>query len=321
MNFKESNLAKKINVAVNSFGNIGQAIVRVHQLEKEDAYHNIELVGIIRRNAKIRDYERYPENVEVVENADELSIKPDIVLCAAPSHCVMNDVEKFLKLGISTIDCFDNHKEINKYREFLNTLAESNKAVSILGAGWDPGFDSIIRALAGLVVPGGETITTFGPGRSMGHTTVVKSIHPDIKNAVSITLPGKQPGLQRREVYIELNDALMSKDTQDKITGDILGHPYFSNDDSHVLFVKSIAENDTRKHGGIITRACEQAGMELKLHGDNSIMTATAMYNAARAAFRMKERGNYGCFTTVQIAPIDFVKGQNIVERLARIKY
>ena len=312
---------QRIKIAVNSFGNIGQAIVRVHELEKEDTGSDIELTGIIRRNAKSRDNEGYPDNIEIVENVSELSTRPDVILCAAPSHCVMNDVEKFLKLGISTIDCFDNHKEINKYREFLNTIAEANKAVSILGIGWDPGFDSIIRALAGLVVPCSKTITTFGPGRSMGHTTVVKSIHQDIKNAVSITLPGKEPGLQRREVYIEINDALRSKGVQEKITGDILEHQYFKSDDSHVFFVESIAGYDTRMHGGIITRECEQANMELKLHGDNSIMTATAMYNAARAAFRMKENGNYGCFTSVQIAPIDYVKGQNITERLTRIKY
>jgi len=311
----------KIKIAVSSFGNIGQAITRIHQFEKEDPDNDIELVGIIRRNAKSSSSEEYPDNVMVAENVNELSIKPDVVLCAAPSHCVMNDVKKFLELGISTVDCFDNHKGINEYRELLNAVAEQNKAVSILGIGWDPGFDSIIRALAGLVVSGGETITTFGPGRSMGHTTTVKSIHPDVKNAVSITLPGKEPGLQRREVYIELNNALMNKSVQDKITGDILKHPYFCNDDSHVFFVESIAENDTRKHGGIITRKSSQAGMELKLHGDNSIMTATAMYTAAYAAFRMKEKGNYGCFTSVQIAPIDFIKGYTITERLARIKY
>jgi len=311
----------KIKIAVSSFGNIGQAIVRVHQFEKEDPDNDIELVGIIRRNAKSCGNEGYPENVKVVENVSELSIKPDVVLCSAPSHCVMNDVEKFLELGISTVDCFDNHKEINKYRELLNGIAEQSKSVSILGIGWDPGFNSIIRALAGLVVSGGETITTFGPGRSMGHTTTVKSIHPDIVNAVSITLPGKEPGLQRREVFIELNDALKNKSVQDEITGDILKHPYFSNDDSHVFFVESIAENDTRKHGGIITRKGTRADVELKLHGDNSIMTATAMYNAAYAAFRMKEKGSYGCFTSVQIAPIDFVKEHTITERLERIRY
>ncbi|MCL2147180.1 MAG: hypothetical protein FWH52_05165, partial [Synergistaceae bacterium] len=247
--------------------------------------------------------------------------EPDVILCAAPSHCVMNDVEKYLKLGISTVDCFDNHKEINKYREHLQLLAESNKAVSILGFGWDPGFDSIIRALAGTVVSGGETITTFGPGRSMGHTTVVKSCHPDIVNAVSITLPGAEPGLQKREVYIELNDALKSKSVQDKITGDILSHPYFNQDDSRVFYVESIAGHDTRNHGGIITRKSVSAGIELKLRGDNSIMTATAMYNAARAAYRMKGRGNFGCVTAVQIAPLDLVKGLTIMDRLTAIKY
>ena len=311
----------KVKVAISSFGNIGQAISYVHKYEETKPDHDIDLVGIIRRNSKKQGNEKYPENIRVVENINELPVKPDVVICAAPSHCVMDYVKEFLELGISTVDCFDNHKEINKYRESMNIIAESNKAVSVLGIGWDPGFDSVIRSLAGSVVMEGETITTFGPGRSMGHTTIVKSIHKDIVNAVSLTLPGKEPGLQRREVYIELNEALEDKSVQDVITRDILKHSYFSNDDSHVNFVKSITENDTRNHGCIITRKSTDANMELKLHGDNSIMTATAMYNAARAAFRMKESGKYGCVTAVQIAPIDFIKGDSIALRLANIKY
>ena len=315
----------KIKVAISSWGNIGQAIAQIHEQEMRDPNHDIELVGIIRRNAKTGDAAEYPKGVEVASDVSELKTKPDVILCTAPSHTVMHDVEKYVKLGFSTVDCFDNHKEINAWREKLNLIINSGnskiQAVSIMSSGWDPGYDSIQRTLAGLVAAGGETITTFGPGRSMGHTTTVKSLHPEIKKAVSLTLPGAKPGLQRREVYIELNDALRNKDVQDKITREILAHPYFKNDDSNVFFTESIAANDTRDHGGIITCQTAKAAVEVKLRGDNSIMTAGAVYASARAAKRAKDSGRYGCFTLAEIAPLDFIKGDTVADRLAKIKY
>jgi diaminopimelate dehydrogenase len=308
----------KTKIAISSWGNIGKAIAEVHAIEEKSADCGIELVGIIRRNA---NSEGALKSVQVVENVKDLSSQPDVILCAAPSHCVMDDVQKYLELGFSTVDCFDNHKEIITQRSKLDALAKNNKVVSIIGAGWDPGFDSIFRALSVLIVPENEAITTFGPGRSMGHTTTVKAIHPDITDAVSLTLPGEKPGLQRREVYIALNDKLADENVQEKIRRDILSHSYFKNDDSHVFFVESIAKHDTNKHGGIVTRESISAKVEVKLQGENAYMTAAAMYAAARAAGRLLSAGNYGCKTLAEIPPLDFVKGETEEERLTRIKY
>ena len=308
-------------IAISSWGNIGQGIAWVCQQENKNPDNDMELVGIIRRNAKTGG--DYPAGVEIAGDVSGLAQKPDVILCAAPSHIVMNDVEKYIKMGISTIDCFDSHTEINSWRERLDALIKSSaiKAVSITGSGWDPGFDSIQRTLAGLVAPGGETTTTFGPGRSMGHTTTVKSLHPEIKEAVALTLPGAKPGAHRREVYIKLNEALAKTEVQQQLTKTILEHPYFKNDDSHVFFRDSIAEYDTRNHGGAVLSQTDKAGIEVKIRGDNSIMTASVMYAAARAAKRMKDSGRYGCFTMAEIVPLDFVKGNSVAERLAAIKY
>jgi len=141
----------KTKIAISSWGNVGKAIAGIHrQEEKLDTNHDMELVGIIRRYAQTQN----EENIPVVGDVSELAAKPDIILCAAPSHCVIEDVEKYLRLGISTVDCFDDHKEINKQRERLNLFINDTlkiKAVSIIGSGWDPGFNSIQRSLAGLV--------------------------------------------------------------------------------------------------------------------------------------------------------------------------
>jgi diaminopimelate dehydrogenase len=315
---KEKNM-KKLYIAVSSWGNIGKAIAKVYKKESLLPDNDMELVGIISRNPEnVKDG---PDGIEVVKDVGRLTVKPDIVLCAAPSGVVMNDVKKYLEQSIATVDCYDNHKEINHYRELFNTIAKRHSTVAIIGSGWDPGFNSIMRAAAGLIVSDGDIKTTFGPGRSMGHTTVVKSIHPNIREAVSLTLPGAKPGLQRREVYIELNDALSDQIEQNKIICKILEHDYFKNDDSNVFFVESIAQYDTHKHGGIITREGVNAFVETKLNGDNPIMTATAMLGSARAVGWALRRYEYGTYTMVERAPLDFVKGKNIAERLAKIKY
>jgi diaminopimelate dehydrogenase len=315
---KGRNETLKTKIAISSWGNIGKAVAKIHDFEAQNANHDIELVGIIRRSASGGDN---PRGAEVVSDVSALTQKPDVILCSAPSHCVMDDVQKYLRMGISTVDCFDNHKEILKWRETLDALAKKHQAVSVIGSGWDPGFDSLIRALSGLVVTGNNTVTTFGPGRSMGHTTTVKAIHPDITEAVSITLPGKEPGLQRREVFIALNEKLKDKFVQEEIRRRILEHSYFKNDDTQVSFVDSIAAHDTNKSGGTITRCDDNANVELKLHGDNALMTAAAMYGAARAAARICKTNAYGCKTLAEIAPIDFICGETIAERLEKIKY
>jgi diaminopimelate dehydrogenase len=200
-------------------------------------------------------------------------------------------------------------------------MPAGKKAVSVIGSGWDPGFDSIQRALAAAAVLGGESITTFGPGRSMGHTTTVKSLHPDIREAVALTLPGAKPGMQKREVYIQLNEKLQSSEVRDAIVAKVLSHQGFRDDDSHVFFVKSIAPHDTQNHGGTITCKADDAEVSVKLHGSNPVMTANVMIAAARAAKRLMDRPRYGCFTTVEIEPLDFIRGNTVAERLARIKY
>jgi diaminopimelate dehydrogenase len=187
--------------------------------------------------------------------------------------------------------------------------------VSILATGWDPGFDSIQRALFAQFSPLGETLTTFGPGRSMGHTTEVKDIK-GVRDAVSLTLPGSKPGTQKRKVYV-----VADKSEQERIESKIKNHPYFIKDPTEVKFVPSIAKYDTDKHRGHLINCGSEVKVEITLGGVNPIMTANMMYAAARAAFRAAINEEFGCFTVVERAPLDFVPGCTVKERLERIRY
>ena len=64
----------------------------------------------------------------------------------------------------------------------MQVAAESGK-VAIISAGWDPGTDSIVRALMQAMAPKGVSYTNFGPGMSMGHSVAVKAV-PGVKAAL-----------------------------------------------------------------------------------------------------------------------------------------
>lgn len=268
-------------------------------------------MGIIRRNAG-----KKINGIPVVSDVRALKTKPDVILCAGPSGHVKEDIKKFLKLGISTVDCYDAHPNIIKYREELGKIAVKKHAVSILASGWDPGFDSIQRALFAQLSPIGETFTTFGPGRSMGHTTEVKGIR-GVKDAVSLTLPNKMaPGTHIRKVYV-----VADKAERKRIEKEIINHPYFAKDPTTVKFVPSISKYDTNKHQGNVLNFGKDVNVEITLAGINPVMTANMMYASARAAFRACAAQKYGCFTVVELPPLDFIQGKTAKERLQAIKY
>ena len=100
----------------------------------------------------------------------------DVALLCTPSRTVPPLTKEILGLGINTVDCYDIHGELVNLRRELATVAKENNAVAVLAAGWDPGTDSVIRALLEAMAPKGITYTNFGPGMSMGHTTAVKAL-------------------------------------------------------------------------------------------------------------------------------------------------
>ena len=98
-----------------------------------------------------------------------------------------------LRLGINTVDSFDIHTQTVDLHRTLGEVARKHHAVSIMSAGWDPGTDSVIRALLEACAPKGLTYTNFGPGMSMGHTVAVKAIE-GVKAAPVYDYPPREPG-------------------------------------------------------------------------------------------------------------------------------
>lgn len=287
----------KIKVAVVGYGNIGK-----YALQAVETASDMECVGVVRRNASS---EGFPElrDVKVVSDISQLG-KVDVAILATPSRKVRENAEKYLSMGISTVDSFDIHTQICGLRNELAPIAERSNAVSIISAGWDPGSDSIVRALLKGLAPKGITYTNFGPGRSMGHSVAAKGIE-GVKDALSMTIPAGT-GIHRRMVYVELEDGADFCAVEKAIKTD----PYFSSDETHVQQVESIDALNDVGHGVNMVRkgvsgTTHNQMFEFNMKINNPALTGQVLVMAARAAVRQKP----GCYTMIEIPVIDFLEG------------
>ncbi|HHY35577.1 MAG TPA: diaminopimelate dehydrogenase [Firmicutes bacterium] len=282
----------KIKVAVVGYGNVGQEACRC-VLDAPD----MELAGVVRRNP---GSDRYP--FPVVNDVAKLG-PVDVAILTIPSRSVPEVAPHYLELGINTVDSYDIHGDsMIKLKSTLNSLAREMGKVSVIGAGWDPGTDSMVRCIFRAIAPRGVTYTNFGPGMSMGHTVAVKAI-PGVKEALSMTLPAGF-GHHRRDVYVELEPGADLAEVTRLIKED----PYFKNDETRVTAVPSVEEVTAMGHGVVLQRfgssgTAQNQVLELRMRLSNPSATAQVMVAAARASTKLQP----GAYTLVEIAPADLL--------------
>lgn len=289
---------EKLKVAIVGYGNIGR-----FALEALEKAPDMDCVGIVRRNA---DRSGHPEleGYKVVSDISELG-RTDVAILAVPSRNVEEQATKYLKMGISTVDSFDIHTSIWDIRRKLEQTAIENNAVSIISAGWDPGSDSVVRALMEMLAPEGTSYTNFGPGRSMGHSVAAKAIK-GVRKALSMTIPeGK--GVHSRQVYVEIEDG----EDFGRIEKEIKGDPYFANDATTVTLVDDADALNSLGHGVDIVREGKSGNtdgqeMEFRMRINNPALTGQVLVGAARAAARQM----CGCYTMIEVPLIDFLPGE-----------
>ena len=288
---------KKINVAIIGYGNIGQ-----YALEAVLASPDMSLAGIVRRDTTTKIIGL--ENYKVVSDINKLD-DVDVAILCTPTRNVCENAKKYLKQGINTVDSFDIHGDVVSLRDELAAVAEENGTVAIVAAGWDPGSDSVVRALMEACAPKGITYTNFGPGLSMGHSVAAKSID-GVKDALSMTIP-LGTGVHRRMVYIELEDGFSFTDVENSIKKD----DYFSHDDTHIIKVDNVDEVIDRGHGvnmirkGVSGKTQNQL-FEFNMKINNPALTAQIMVACARATVKQKK----GAYTLIEIPMIDLLYGE-----------
>jgi len=288
---------KKSKAAIVSYGNIGRYVLEALQVAPD-----FEIAGVVRRSTADIPAELTPYNV--VDNIEKLE-NVDVAILCSPTREVERIAKEILALGINTVDSFDIHTGIAGLRRELGTVAKHHGARAIISAGWDPGSDSVVRALLEAVAPKGITYTNFGPGMSMGHTVCVKS-KEGVRDALSMTIP-TGTGVHRRMVYVELEKGA----NLDEVAADITADPYFAHDETHVIQVLSVAVLKDMGHGVNLTRK----GVSGKTHNqlfefnmkiNNPALTAQVLVCAARATFRQSP----GAYTLIEVPVIDLLPGE-----------
>lgn len=296
---------KKIRAAIVGYGNIGHYV-----LDALETAPDFEIAGIVRRDAS--NVPARLAGYKVTTSLETLEEVQVAILCT-PSRSAQEYAEKALALGINTVDSFDIHTDIVETRRALDTAARKHAAVAVLSAGWDPGTDSMVRALLEVCAPKGLTYTNFGPGMSMGHTVAVKAID-GVQAALSMTIP-TGTGIHRRMVYIEVKEGYDFADVAAKIKAD----PYFVHDETHVMQVESVDSLLDMGHGVNLTRKgvsgkTPNQRFEFNMSINNPALTAQIMVASARASLLQKP----GAYTMIEIPLIDYLYGEReaLIKRL-----
>lgn len=296
---------KKIRAAIVGYGNIGRYVV-----DALESASDFEIAGVIRRDAANIPSEI--SHLKVVSDISQL-VSVDVAILCTPSRSVEQEGEKYLSMGINTVDSFDIHGGIADLRTKFDAIAKKHGSVAVLSAGWDPGSDSVVRALLEACAPKGITYTNFGPGMSMGHSVAARAIK-GVRNALSMTIP-LGTSIHRRMVYVELESGYKLDDVASRIKSD----DYFSHDETHVIEVECIDALRDMGHGVNLIRKgvsgkTQNQRFEFNMSINNPALTAQIMVSSARAASRQKP----GAYTMIELPMIDLLCGDrdSLIKRL-----
>ena len=296
---------KKIRAAIVGYGNIGKYV-----LEALEAAPDFEVAGVVRRNPN--DVPAELKAYTVTDSVAKLE-QVDVAILATPTRQVEHFAKEILAMGINTVDSFDIQGGIVELRRSLDEVAKAHNAVSVISAGWDPGTDSVVRALLEAMVPKGITYTNFGPGISMGHTVAVKAIE-GVKAALSMTIP-LGTGVHRRMVYIEVKEGYDFKQVAAAIKAD----DYFAHDETHVMQVESVDNLLDMGHGVNLVRKgvsgkTQNQLIEFDMKINNPALTAQVLVSVARASLKQQP----GAYTLIELPIIDMLYGEkeSLIKRL-----
>ena len=303
-----------IKAAVMGLGNIGRYAIEALEIQPD-----FTCVGVIRRKESLgkdaHDLRGVPEYASLAD-LEAVSGKPDVVLLCAPSRKIPEVAGDLLGKGYNTVDSFDIHDRIVETIGLLETQAVKGKAVAITAAGWDPGTDSVLRALFEAMVPRGTTFTNFGRGRSMGHSVAARAIK-GVADAVSITIP-VGGGRHSRLVYVVLEEGENLADVTARIKAD----DYFAHDPLDVRQCRDreeLAFVADQSHGVLMERTgasgmTDNQILKFDMRINNPALTAQVLVSCARATTRLQA----GCHTLIEVPPIAMLRGErmDIISRM-----
>lgn len=311
-----------MKIAIYGYGNIGRGVECAVKQHKD-----VEMFGIFTR--------RNPETVKtltgvpVYSSADILRYKDsiDVLIICAGSATDLPKMTPELAKNFNVVDSFDTHARIPEHFDNVNRAASESGHTALISAGWDPGMFSLNRLYASAILPEGRDYTFWGRGVSQGHSDAIRRI-PGVRDARQYTVPvpaaldavrsGSMPELATRDKHTRECYVVAEEGADlDAITEAIVNMPnYFSDYDTSVTFIteeEMKEKHSALPHGGFVFRTGRTGlnsehthSIEYSLKLDsNPEFTSSALVAFARAVDRMNKRGNTGCKTVFDIAPVD----------------
>ena len=255
--------------------------------------------------------------------------KLDVLVLCGGSATDLPEMTPALAAKFHVIDSYDNHSNIPVHFANVDAAAQAAGKVALISCGWDPGLFSLNRLYGNAVLPQGSDYTFWGRGVSQGHSDAIRRI-PGVVDARQYTLPvaeamdrvraGENPCLTVRQKHTR-ECWVVAEEGADKeaIRQQIVTMPaYFADYDTTVNFI-SLEElqrdHAGLPHGGSVIRTGKTGlndqhtqVIEYKLTLDsNPEFTGSVLAAYARAVVRMAQRGEKGCKTVFDVAPIDLM--------------
>lgn len=319
----------KIRIGIVGYGNIGRGVEKSIR-QNED----MELVAVFTRRA--------PETLEIetetakVLHMDEVSNYKeaiDVMILCGGSATDLPVQGPELATMFNTVDSFDTHARIPEYFETVNNAAKASGKIGVISVGWDPGLFSMIRMMAGAILPVGKDYTFWGKGVSQGHSDAIRRVN-GVKNGIQYTIPmesavesvrnGENPQLTTKEKHLR-ECFVVAHEGADlaQIESDIKTMPnYFADYETVVNFIseEELKTNHSKMpHGGFVFRTGETGEgnkqiIEFSLKLDsNAEFTASTLVAYARAAYRMNKEGMVGAKTVFDI-PLSYLSPKSEME-------
>ncbi len=312
-----------MKIAIYGYGNLGRG-VECGIAQNSD----MELFGVFTRRDpssvkpvfdstkvfSVNDIERYQNDIDVM------------IICGG-SATDLPEMTPSLASRFNVVDSFDTHADIPAHFARVDAAAKAAGKTAAISVGWDPGMFSLNRLYANAILPDGKDYTFWGKGVSQGHSDAIRRIEGvadarqytcPVESALEAVRSGSNPELSTRDKHTRLC-YVVAKDGADlaRIEHEIKTMPkYFADYDTTVHFISQEELDRDHKgipHGGFVIRtgATGKNGehrhiIEYSLKLDsNPEFTASVLIAYARAVYRLQSRGEYGCKTVFDIAPVD----------------
>ncbi len=312
-----------MKIAIYGYGNLGKG---VECAVKQNS--DMTLFGVFtRRDPSTVSTVFADTNVYHTDDIAQYKNDIDVLIICGGSATDLPEMTPALAKQFNVVDSFDTHADIPVHFARVDAAAKEAGTTAAISVGWDPGMFSLNRLYASAVLPDGKDYTFWGKGVSQGHSDAIRRIE-GVADARQYTCPveaaldavrsGSNPELSTREKHTRLC-YVVAKEGADlaRIENEIKTMPkYFADYDTTVCFISQEELDRDHKgipHGGFVIRTgktgkdCEHNHVieySLKLDS-NPEFTASVLVAYARAVYRLNARGDFGCKTVFDIAPVD----------------